>query len=145
MDHSGAARGGLLKNSKAAGNNAWFNLPVGLDFQDPTPPASPSQTGSKPERSLGRGVANPSQASVAGTRAPATPLAPYDDPDYSGGLLGRFAALARFDPQNPDQPAPPPTDDEEQANLRALDARLSATGDLRDAVALYMARKASRR
>jgi hypothetical protein len=136
--------GGLLKNSDAAGANDWFNLPVGLGFQNPTPSVPSSQTGGRPERSLGRVIADPSQASVAGMRAPAAPLAPYDNPDYSGGLLGGFA-LARFDPQNPNQPAPPPADDaRDQAKLQALEDKLSFTGDIGDAVALYNARKAIR-
>jgi hypothetical protein len=49
-----------------------------------------------------------------------------------------------FDPGDPTEPAPPPLDDEEQANLRALDAKLSSTGNIRDAVALYNARRAHR-
>jgi hypothetical protein len=54
--------------------------------------------------------------------------------------------VAGIDPQNPNQFAPPPLDDEQQqADLRALDARLSSSGDIRDAVALYNARKSSRR
>jgi hypothetical protein len=62
-----------------------------------------------------------------------------------GGLLGRYLALAGLDPQNPDQPAPPsPDDEQEQASLRELDERLSSTGDIRDAVALYKARIVSR-
>jgi hypothetical protein len=79
-------------------------------------------------------------------RAPAVPLAPSDDPNFSGGLLGRLAALARIDPPNPNQPAPPPLDDEqEQADIRALDAKLSSSGNIWDAVALYNAIKSSRR
>ena len=135
--------GGLLKNSNAAGNNDWFNLPVGLGFQDPTPLAPPSQTGGELARSLGRVIVDPSQASLAGMRAPAAPLAPYDDPDYSGGLLGGFA-LARLDPQNPNRPASPTDDELDQAKLQALEDTLSSTGDIRDAVALYKARLASR-
>ena len=72
------------------------------------------------------------------------PLAPSDDPNFSGGLLGRFAALAGIDPQNPNQPAPPLDDEQEQADMRALDARLSNSGNIRDAVALYKARKSRR-
>ena len=63
----------------------------------------------------------------------------------TGGLPGRYLALAGLYPENPNQPAPPSPDDaEEQANLQALDAKLSSTGDIRDAWALYKARKASR-
>jgi hypothetical protein len=47
---------------------------------------------------------------VAPERAPALPSAPSDDPNFSGGLLGRLAALAGVDPQNPTQAAPPPDD-----------------------------------
>jgi hypothetical protein len=76
---------------------------------------------------------------------PASPIVSTDDPNYSGGLLGRYLALAGLDPENPDQPAPPPLDDEQdQANLQALKAELSNTGNIRDAVALYKARVASR-
>jgi hypothetical protein len=97
-------------------------------------------------RNLGRRIYNPSQASVFDTGAPAASLAPSDDSSYSGGLLGRFAALAGVDPQNPNQPAPPPlVDEQEQADMQALDARLSRSGNIRDAVALYNARKSSRR
>jgi hypothetical protein len=79
----------------------------------------------------------------AGVLAP--PIDSTDHSNYSGGLLGRYLALAGLDPQNPNQPAPPsPDDEQEQANLRELDARLSSTGDIRDAVALYKARIASR-
>jgi hypothetical protein len=139
--------GGLLNNSNASGNNDWFNFLAGLALQNPTRSAPlPPQSGGKPERSLGRRIVDPSQASAVDTRAPAAPLAPSDDPNFSGGLLGRFAALAGVDPQNPNQPAPPPLDDEqEQADMRALDARLSRSGNIRDAVALYNARKSSRR
>ena len=40
------------------------------------------------------------------------PLAPSEDANFSGGLLGRLTALAGLDPQNPGQPAPPPQDDQ---------------------------------
>jgi hypothetical protein len=77
-------------------------------------------------------------------RAPAVPLAPSDDPNFSGGLLRRLAALARIDPPNPNQP-PPLDDEQEQADIRALDAKLSSSGNIWDAVALYNAIKSSRR
>jgi len=76
----------------------------------------------------------------------ASPIVSTDNANFSGGLLGRFAALAGIDPQSPNQPAPPPLDDErEQADMRAPDARLSSSGNIRDAVALYNARKSNRR
>jgi hypothetical protein len=79
------------------------------------------------------------------TPAPAAPLAPSDDPDFSGGgLLGRLAAFAGIDPPNPNQPVPL-DDEQEQADIRALDAKLSSSGNIRDAVALYNAIKSSRR
>jgi hypothetical protein len=56
------------------------------------------------------------------------------------------ARAAGIEPQNLNKPAPPPLDDEqEQADMRALDARLSRSGNIRDAVALYNARKSSQR
>jgi hypothetical protein len=79
---------------------------------------------------------------------PAAPTAPFDaahrnPPDRS--VADWIASLAGVDPQNPNQFAPPPTDDElGQANMQALEDKLSSTGDFKDAVALYMARKASR-
>jgi hypothetical protein len=75
---------------------------------------------------------------------PPPPFASTVDPNYSGGLLGRFAALAGIDPQNPKQAATP-TDDEDQADMRALDATLSSSGNIRDAMALYNARRSGRR
>jgi hypothetical protein len=53
--------------------------------------------------------------------------------------LGRGA-----DPQGQKQPAPP-DDEQEQANIQALEARLSSSGNVNDAWALHNARKASRR
>jgi hypothetical protein len=96
-------------------------------------------------RTLGRRIYNPSQASAVDTRPPAAPFAPSDDPSFSGGLLGRLVALAGIDPQNHNKPAPLPMDDErDQADMQALDARLSRSGNIRDAVALYYARKSNR-
>jgi hypothetical protein len=63
--------GGLLNNSNAAGHNDWFNFLAGLCLQHPMPPAPPPQTGGKPERSLGRRIVDPSQASAVDTRTPA--------------------------------------------------------------------------
>jgi hypothetical protein len=117
--------GGAPDNSAASGNdNRHWYVPLGGLLWDgnksPAPPA-------------------------ADAGVPASPIVSTDDPNYSGGLLGRYLALAGLDSQNSNQPAPPPLDDEQdQANLQEFDARLSSTGDIRDAVALYMARKASR-
>jgi hypothetical protein len=134
---------GLPDNSDASGDGNSFNFLAGLAFQ-PTQPAPPLQADSNPMRSLGRRIVDQPPASMFDTRAPAAPLAPSDDPNVSGGLLGRFAALAGIDPQNPNQPAPPLDDEQEQADMRALDARLSNSGNIRDAVALYKARKSRR-
>jgi hypothetical protein len=40
------------------------------------------------------------------------PFVPSDDPNFSGGLLGRLVALVGIDPQDPTQPAPQPLDDQ---------------------------------
>jgi len=117
--------GGLLDNSHASGNDDrnWFTTLGGLSWD-----------GSK------------SRAPVIDAGVPASPIDSADNPIFSGGLLGRFAALAGIDPQNPNQLAlSPPDDEREQADMRALDARLSSSGSLKDAVALYNARKSSRR
>jgi hypothetical protein len=47
-------------------------------------------------------------------------------------------------PRGSNQPAPPLDGEQEQADMRALDARLSGSGDIKDAVALYNARKSRR-
>jgi hypothetical protein len=87
---------------------------------------------------------NKSRAPAIDAGAPATPVDSPDTANYPGGLLGTYLALG-LDPENPNKPAPPsPDDEQEQGNLRELDARLSRTGDIRDAVALYKARIASR-
>jgi hypothetical protein len=89
----GRPLGGLLNNTDASGNNDWFNLMAGLVSQHPTPPGPSPQT-SVPERRLGRRIVNLSPASVFDTGAPGVPFVPSEAPDFSGGLLGRFAALA---------------------------------------------------
>jgi len=53
-----------------------------------------------------------SPASATDPSAPAAPLVPSDDANFSGGLLGRLMAVAGIDPQNPDRYATPPQDDE---------------------------------
>jgi hypothetical protein len=57
-------------------------------------------------------------ASAADSSAPAAPLVPSDDANFSGGLLGRLMAVAGVDPLNPNQLAPPPQDDELRAFYR---------------------------
>ncbi len=109
---------GLPDNSNALGDGDWSNLLAGITSRNSTQPQPPA--------------------------AAAAALAPSVDRSYSGGLLGRFVALAGIDPQNVNQPAAP-MDDEVQADLGALDARLSNSGNIRDAVALYNARRSGRR
>jgi hypothetical protein len=65
-----------------------------------------------------RSDANPSPASAAEAGTPAATLVPSDDSSFSGGLLGRLAALMGVDPKNPDQLAPPEQDDELRAFYR---------------------------
>jgi hypothetical protein len=134
--------GGLLNNSSAAGNNDGFNLLAGLVSRNPTPPEPPQQTAdSIPERRLGRSTYSASPASVFDAGAAAVPFVSSGDANYSGGLLGMFAALAGSDPN---QPAPA-DDEQKQANLQALEDRLTSAGNVNDAWALYKARMASRR
>ena len=99
--------GGLLDNSKASGNDDrnWFTSLGGITPENPNLPAPPEQIGgSRPVRFLGRRIVDPPQASAFDTGAPAVPLVPSDDPNFSGGLLGRLAAvLAGIDPENPEQ------------------------------------------
>lgn len=133
--------GGLLNNSNASGDSERFNLLAGLVSRNPTPPEPPQQTAvAKPERRLGRRTYSVLPASVTG--ATAGPFDSSDDANFSGGVLRRFAALAGIDPN---QSAPPPDDEQDLADLQALKARLLGSGNINDAVALYQARKASRR
>jgi hypothetical protein len=128
--------GELLKNSNVVGNGDWFTALAGFALRNSTQPEPPQQTaGSMPERRLGRSTYSVSRASDTGALA-----APSisSDADFPDGLLGRFAALAGIDPK----PEPSQSDDEqEQADLQALEARLSSSGNIRDAVALYNARR----
>jgi hypothetical protein len=80
-------------------------------------------------------------ASAFDTGTPAVPFVSSGDANYSGGLLGMFAAP---DGSDPNQPAPA-DDEQEQANLQALEDRLSSSGSINDAWALYKARMASGR
>ena len=105
------------QNPPGLGAADWIASLAGVDRQNPTQPAS-------------SGVL-------------ASPIDPAENANYSGGLPGRYLALAGLDPENPNQFAP--TDDEQdQAKLQALEDKLSSTGDIRDAVELYKARKAIR-
>lgn len=56
------------------------------------------------------------------------------------------SAFPAITPRDPDQPMPPPLDrEQEQADMRALEAKLLSSGNINDAVALYNARKLIRR
>lgn len=68
---------------------------------------------------LKRPNAGSSQASSINASAPAAPLVSSDISNFSGGLLGRLAALMGVDPENPDRPAPPQRDDDQRALFRA--------------------------
>jgi hypothetical protein len=68
--------------------------------------------------SFGKSASQLLQASAADSSAPAAPLVPSDDANFSGGLLGRLMAVAGVDPLNPNQLAPPPQDDELRAFYR---------------------------
>jgi len=137
--------GGQLNNSNASGDSDWLKLLAGLDSRNSTQPEPPQQTaGSIPERRLGRSILNQSPAPAYDPGAAAAPRGPSVDANYSGGLRGMYAALAATDRRDPNQPAPP-DDEQEQANIQALEARLSSSGNVNDAWALYNARKASRR
>jgi len=134
--------GGLLNNSNASGNGDLVDFLTGLLPRNPTPPETPQQTAdSIPERRLRRNTYSISPASAFDTGTPAVPPAPSADANYSGGLLGMFAALAG---SYQNQPAPP-DDEQEQADLQALEAKLSSSGGINDAWALYKARVAGRR
>jgi hypothetical protein len=98
--------GGLPDNFGESGHGNWLTRLAGIASQNPTQLAPPPQTGGrKPVRYLGRRIVDQSQASAFATGAPAAPLAPSIDPNFSGGLAGRIAALAGIDPQNSTQPA----------------------------------------
>ncbi|MFH1343583.1 MAG: hypothetical protein ABIL01_20620 [Pseudomonadota bacterium] len=137
---------GELLNSSTPSDEDWLKGLAGLALRNSTQSEPPQQTaGSVPERSLGRKTYGVSRASVFDAGAPAVPFVSSNDTDYSGGQLGRFAALTGLDPQNPDQPASLPLDDdEEQPDLRALEAAFSGSGNIRDAMALHKARRSSR-
>jgi len=100
-------------NSGAFGRGDWFDFLARIPAQGQAPRApAPQPTGSKPVRMLSRNIVGQLSPPVTDTSAPAPPLAPSDDSNFSGGLLGRLVALAGIDPQNPTQPAPSPLDDQ---------------------------------
>jgi len=148
--------GGLSNNSNTSTN--WYTT-LGGNFLPPAGGANDRRDPPEPQESQGplslndayleyvaRLNRNKPQASTLDPTAPPAPFDASDPNAFSGGLLGRYVALGGLDPENLNLPALPPLDDEqEQANLQALDAKLSRTGDIRDALALYKARKASRR
>jgi hypothetical protein len=148
--------GGLSNNSNTSTN--WYTA-LGGNFLPTAGGANDRRDAREPQESQGPLSLNDAYLEYvarlnrnkpeASTFDPSAPTAPFDASDpsaFSGGLLGRYVALAGLDPENLNLPALPPLDDEqEQANLQALDAKLSSAGDIRDAVALYKAREASRR
>jgi hypothetical protein len=69
----------------------------------------------KPVRLLSRRILNPTPAPAFDPGSNSAPLVPSGDPNFS------------------------PDDDQEQADMQALDARLSNSGNIWDAVALYNA------
>src|ERR1700712_3884507 len=94
-------------------------------------------------RSLNEQDRRNSQAPLSDAGAPEAPLAPPDRTHFPG-FFSNFGAAGGIDPKRTTPQAQPwPDDDEEEANLRALEARLSSTGNVRDAVELYKARTAS--
>jgi hypothetical protein len=104
---------GPRDNSDQPGNGNLFDFLAGLAPRNPSPAPPAPDTGGTPVRSLGRSIAGQPQASVFDMGAPAAPLAPSEDANFSGGLLGRLTALAGLDPQNLKQPAPPPPLDDQ--------------------------------
>jgi hypothetical protein len=59
-------------------------------------------------------------------------------------VLGWFAGKAGIDQQDPNQLGPP-DDEQEPADLQALEDRFASSGSIGDAWALYKARMASQR
>jgi hypothetical protein len=96
-------------NASSNGPDTAFTPPVSAQ-QNPQGPLSLNDAYLEHLKRLN---ANQPQAPASDSNAP--PLAPLDDSSFSGGLPGRLAALLGVDPQNPDQPAPPPSDDDLRA------------------------------
>jgi hypothetical protein len=103
--------GGLSDNSDRPGDGNFFDFLTGQASRSrPPAPLQPPAAG-MPVRTLDRIVDQP-QVSAFDAAAPGAPLAPSEDTNFSGGLLGRLTALAGLDPQNLMQPASPPPDDQ---------------------------------
>jgi hypothetical protein len=76
-------------------------------------PAPPQTDANKPVRYLGRRILGQPQVPVSDPVEPAMPIVPSGDANFSGGLLGRLAAvLAGMDSLDPTQAASSPPDDE---------------------------------
>lgn len=97
-------------NSNRSGNINWFDFLAGPSFRNPRRPAPPPTADSN-VRKLSRRIVDQAQASEFDASARASLLIPSDDPNFSGGLLGRLTALAGIDPRNPTQLTPTPLDD----------------------------------
>jgi len=80
----------------------------------PPAPAPPQPSGSAADLIMNRirQLNAPDQRSSAAVPGAAAPPVPPDGPNFTGGLAGRIAALAGIDPQNPNQFAQPPLDDQ---------------------------------
>jgi hypothetical protein len=103
--------GGLSGNSDRPGDGNLFDFLAGLAPRNPSGAPPAPGAGGTPVRILGRSIVGQPQTSAFDPVAPFAPLSPSDDANFSGGLLGRLAAMAGLDPQNAAQPAPPPLDD----------------------------------
>ena len=117
-------RPGQIGDGNGLGVGDWRFPFAGIDPSNPTRPVPPLQTDSQPAPGLvrvsdNRSPAAPaSQAPVPDASEPAAPVAPSNEPKFSGGLLGRLAALMGVDPENPTQLAPPPLDDQSRGFYR---------------------------
>jgi hypothetical protein len=101
----------LPDNSDVPGDVNWFTRLGGKPNPgQPTPP--PQNANSKPARYLGQTIADQLRVAISDPSAPAVPFVPTDEPNFSGGLLGRLAAMACVDPRNPTWLAPPPLDEQ---------------------------------
>jgi hypothetical protein len=101
---------GLPDHSDASGKGDLFNFLAGLASWNPGSTVPPQTADSRRSPYLDRRTADPSRPSIFDIGAPPVPFSPSDDPNLSGGLLGRFFALTGTDPQIPMQPAPPAAD-----------------------------------